>query len=360
MLRGTSHARRSVRPQRCLPTVDLVYPGVVPVLCFVSSSSTPRSPSAGRHSFAALRSDTRPPPTVPLITAAESPTPQQRPPCHSAAQIVRDRLSAHRRGAFRSYLTPRDPPGLRSESRTTCSAPCPGRSSSAVSFAPTSLRKRRFCRGPPRSAAHRVLSAGTAPSLRSVTDACGSHAVFRSASPVPLPNAERPQGMLPHVHPQPFQLQRSPLRSGRSTSNVCPDYLPRSSARRRSHGHCYAVTVRQDGRSPTHGPRHPCHGPATVRPGPHRLAQAAPKDPARLPSPRPKRMPPPGGMARPARRVVRFRRLVPRTAPPHIRGWNRRRRYTFAPFGRTCLPARRITLPSVPSPGRLRFPRSGG
>ena len=59
----------------------------------------------------------------------------------------------------------------------------PGRSSSAVSSAPASLRKRRFSRGPPRYAPRRVLPAGTAPSLRSVTDACWSHAAFRSAYP---------------------------------------------------------------------------------------------------------------------------------------------------------------------------------
>ena len=65
MLRGTSHARRSVRPQRCLPTVDLVFPRGVPVLRFVLHSSPPRSPSAVRHSFAALPSDARPPSPAP-------------------------------------------------------------------------------------------------------------------------------------------------------------------------------------------------------------------------------------------------------------------------------------------------------
>ena len=103
--------------------------------------------------------------------------------------------------------------------------------------------------------------------------------LVRSVYPRSAPRRGTPQRNAPACCPQPFQLQRSPLRSERSTSNGCPVTLPRSSARRRSHGHCYAVTVRQDGRSPTPRPRRPDRGPATVRPGPHRLAQAACPEP---------------------------------------------------------------------------------
>ena len=92
-------------PQRCLPTVDLIFPRGVPVLCFVVRSSTPRSPSAGRHSFAALRSDARPPPTVPLITAAESPTPQRRPlVARYANSAVRSRRPSGGTRSVRSSL----------------------------------------------------------------------------------------------------------------------------------------------------------------------------------------------------------------------------------------------------------------
>ena len=204
MLRGTSHARRSVRPQRCLPAVDLVFPRGVPVLRFVLHSSPPRSPSAVRHSFAALPSDARPP----------SPAPSH----HSV------RRRQHRNAA--PLVTPLH-------------------------------NVRRI--GPLRSPIQRTL--------------------FAPCTPVPLPDAERPSGMLPHVAPSRSNCSVLHYAPNAALRTAAPFTLPRSSARRRSHGHCYAVTVRQDGRSPTPRPRRPDRGPATVRPGPHRLAQAACPEP---------------------------------------------------------------------------------
>ena len=90
--------------------------------------------------------------------------------CHPAA----DGAGQCRRPCKRAASLP-----LRSRLSSRLLSPGPGRSSSAVSSAPASLRKRRFSRGPPRSAPRRVLPAGTAPSyLR--------HGCLRVARRVPL------------------------------------------------------------------------------------------------------------------------------------------------------------------------------
>lgn len=144
--------------------------------------------------------------------------------------------------------------------------------------------------------------------------------LFAPCTPVPLPDAERPSGMLPHV---------APSRSNCSVLHYVPNAALRTAAPitcpAAARGGALADTATQSPLARTYG-RLPM-APVTLamdrqpsvldRTASHKLP---PKDPARLPSPRPKRMPPPGGMARPARRVVRFRRLVPHTAPPHIRG----------------------------------------
>ncbi len=98
--------------------------------------------------------------------------------------------------------------------------PGPGHSSSAVSSAPTSLRKRHFSRGPPRYAPRRVLSAGTAPSLRSVTDACWSHAAFRFACPL---TTRLSQFVLAHEQ---RQALRSPPAEVASLISIYPAMFP--------------------------------------------------------------------------------------------------------------------------------------
>jgi len=68
-----------------------------------------------------------------------------------------DRLAIS--GCAADYYTPSGTPAAEQPR-----AVGPGHASSVVSSAPTSLRKRRFSRGPPRSAPRRVLPAGTVPS----------------------------------------------------------------------------------------------------------------------------------------------------------------------------------------------------
>ena len=118
-------------PSRCLLVARRVplrlpthYAPVTVRACARTAPSAPFAPSGSRFAHTNLPRDV---PVLHFLRSFFTTKTQHRniAPSNSATQIVRDPLSAHRREAFRSYLTARDPPGLRSGSRTTCSAPLP-------------------------------------------------------------------------------------------------------------------------------------------------------------------------------------------------------------------------------------------
>jgi len=214
---GTSHAKRSVRPHRCLPSVDLVYPALFPCCAspFPLRLRGLRQPYDELHSVPSI---VRLPPSATAHHSLRITTPQLRPSvaryANSAVRSrhpsggersVRTSLHAIRRRC--SVLEPAQlaryasPARKLAPKRKSCSGtPCPDailrklRNATRHSI-PTHLshpamnrttpscfgRRTVHCPDKVRSAPRRVLSAGTAPSLRSVTDACGSHAAFRSA-----------------------------------------------------------------------------------------------------------------------------------------------------------------------------------
>ena len=236
----------------------------------------------------------------------------------SSILLNHDRNEKHRKYP-RSYLTgsprspkgrfaafPLPPPALRLRKQPRAVAPYPGPGSSAASFAPAALRKRRFSRGPPYAPLHAACSCRHRAVVPPSRMPAWSHAAFRSA-----------------LYPQPFQLRRSPLRSERAFRTAAP--LPRQQreaghsrsllpARNASHsdagGRIHRSPGRTDASTTALSPR-PWTGNRsswTVLPRtscPHKTPAASLAAPKRY---------------SPARWAVRLRRLVPHTAPPHIRG----------------------------------------
>lgn len=124
------------------------------------------------------------------------------------------------------------------------------------------------------------------------------HRYRHSAGDLPVPLHTRNPGMnVPPSHSQAFQLHRCRLRRQRSTSNSCPNYVPRSSVAMGTHGHgapafgVVPITARQPNRMPP--ARSACgnqcawtahrHTSCTGRPrpdGPQRKAPLRPPHPA--------------------------------------------------------------------------------
>ena len=242
-------------------------PAAVPVLRFSVRSSTSRSPSAGRYSFAALRSDARPPPTVPLITHSEA---QHRnsAPLLLATQIVQFdhvvplaetrsvRTSLH---AIRRQCSVLDPAQL-----ARCASP-------ARKLAP----KRKSCSGTPCTGLQaprvtrpsrsrgRTPRSGTQPDTPSLQHALvtpsrsncsvlhyAPNAALRTSAPLPCPAAARggaltdtatqspfarTDGRLP-MAPVTLAMDRQPSVLDRTASHKLPPKTPRGFPRRAPKG----------------------------------------------------------------------------------------------------------------------------
>ena len=224
----------------------------------------------------------------------------------SSILLNHDRNEKHRKYP-RSYLTgsprspkgrfaafPLPPPALRLRKQPRAVAPYPGPGSSAASFAPAALRKRRFSRGPPYAPLHAACSCRHRAVVPPSRMPAWSHAAFRSA-----------------LYPQPFQLRRSPLRSERALRTAAP-FTPQQ--REAGHSRSLLRIHRSPGRtaafttalSPRPSAGNRSSWTALLRTSsPHETPAASLAAPKRY---------------SPARRAVRLRRLVPHTAPPHIRG----------------------------------------
>ena len=137
---GTSHAKRSVRPQRCLPSVDLVYPALFPCCAspFPLRLRGLRQPYDELHYVPSI---VRLPPSATAHHSLRITTPQQRPPvARYANSAVRSR---HPSGGERSVRT-----SLHAI-RRRCSVHEPAQLARCASPARKLAPKRKSCSGTP-------------------------------------------------------------------------------------------------------------------------------------------------------------------------------------------------------------------